>query len=66
VDVSCEHDIESSGSIKLWEVLEWLHNWRLLKKGLAPLVSEWVHVSSTKFSLNIITLEVTPKLYIFF
>jgi hypothetical protein len=22
-----------SGSIKCWEVLEWLHNWRLLKKG---------------------------------
>jgi hypothetical protein len=22
--------------IKCWEVLEWLHNWRLLKKGSAP------------------------------
>jgi hypothetical protein len=21
------------GSIKCWEVLEWLHSWRLLKKG---------------------------------
>jgi hypothetical protein len=29
------------GSIKRWEVLEWLHNWRLLKKGSAPWVSEW-------------------------
>jgi hypothetical protein len=28
--------IEPSGSIKAWEVLEWLHNWRLLKKGSAP------------------------------
>jgi hypothetical protein len=28
--------IEPSGSIKCWEVLEWLHNWRLLKKGSAP------------------------------
>jgi hypothetical protein len=27
---------EPSGSIKRWEVLEWLHNWQLLKKGLAP------------------------------
>jgi hypothetical protein len=27
---------ESSGSIKCWEVLEWLHNWRLLKKVSAP------------------------------
>jgi hypothetical protein len=22
---------ESSGSMKCWDVLEWLHNWRLLK-----------------------------------
>jgi hypothetical protein len=33
---SCEHGDEPSGSIKCWEVLEWLHNWRLLKKGSAP------------------------------
>jgi hypothetical protein len=26
----------TSGSIKCWEVLEWLHNWQLLKKGSAP------------------------------
>jgi hypothetical protein len=32
----CEQDIEPSGSIKCWEVLEELHNWRLLKKGSAP------------------------------
>jgi hypothetical protein len=32
---SCEHGDEPSGSIKCWEVLEWLHNWRLLKKGSA-------------------------------
>jgi hypothetical protein len=36
VEGSCEHGIEPSGSIKCWEVLEWLHNWRLLKKGSAP------------------------------
>jgi hypothetical protein len=24
------------GSIKCWEVLEWLHNWLLLKKDSAP------------------------------
>jgi hypothetical protein len=24
------------GSIKCWEFLEWLHSWRLLKKGPAP------------------------------
>jgi hypothetical protein len=33
VEGSCEHGIEPSGSIKCWEVLEWLHNWRLLKIG---------------------------------
>jgi hypothetical protein len=39
VEVSCEHGIEPSGSIKCWEVLEGLHNWPLLKKGSAPKVS---------------------------
>jgi hypothetical protein len=34
--VSCEHSNEPSGSIKCWEVLEWLHNWQILKKGSAP------------------------------
>jgi hypothetical protein len=24
---SCEYGIEPSGSMKCWEVLEWLHNW---------------------------------------
>jgi hypothetical protein len=28
--------IEPSGSIKCWEVLEWLHNWPLLMKGSDP------------------------------
>jgi hypothetical protein len=36
VEGSCEDGIEPSGSIKCWEVLEGLHNWRLLKKGSAP------------------------------
>jgi hypothetical protein len=30
---SCEHGDEPLDSIKCWEVLEWLHNWQLLKKG---------------------------------
>jgi hypothetical protein len=41
---SCEHGDEPSGSIKCWEVLEWLYNWRLLKKGSALLVSKYVSV----------------------
>jgi hypothetical protein len=32
---SCEHGNEPAGSIKCWEVHEWLHNWQLLKKGPA-------------------------------
>jgi hypothetical protein len=36
VEGSCEGGNEPSGSIKRWEVLEWLHNWQLLKKASAP------------------------------
>jgi hypothetical protein len=36
VEGICEHGDEPSNSIKYWEVLELLHNWRLLKKGPAP------------------------------
>jgi hypothetical protein len=42
VDGSCEHGNEPSGFIKCWEVLEQLHNWRLLKEGSAPRVSDTV------------------------
>jgi hypothetical protein len=30
-----KYSIELSGSIKYWEVLEWMHNWRF-KKGSVP------------------------------
>jgi hypothetical protein len=33
---SCEHGDEPSGSLKCWEVPEWLHNCQLLRKGSAP------------------------------
>jgi hypothetical protein len=36
VEGSYEQGIEHSGCLKCWEVLEWLHNWLLLKKGSAP------------------------------
>jgi hypothetical protein len=36
VEDSCEHGIEPSGSIKCWEVLNWLHNLRLLERGSVP------------------------------
>jgi hypothetical protein len=39
VDGSCEHGNEPSGSIKCWEVLDWLRNWSLLKKGSVQCVS---------------------------
>jgi hypothetical protein len=37
VEGSCEHGDEPSGSIKRWKVPEQLHNWRLFKKGSAPM-----------------------------
>jgi hypothetical protein len=36
VEGSCEHEIEPLGSVKCCEAFEWLHNWRLQKKGSAP------------------------------
>jgi hypothetical protein len=36
VEGSCEHGNEPSDSINFWEALEWLNNWRLLKKDSAP------------------------------
>jgi hypothetical protein len=36
VECSREYGSEPSVTIKYWEVLEWLHNWRLVKKGSAP------------------------------
>jgi hypothetical protein len=48
VEGSCEHGNKPAGSLKCWEVLEWLHNWQLLKKGSAPLeckVKEEVEVA---------------------
>jgi hypothetical protein len=36
---TCKHGNEPSGSLKYWELLEWLHNWRLLKEGSAAQVS---------------------------
>jgi hypothetical protein len=57
---SCEHGNASSGSIKCWEILEWLHNWRLLKNGSAPWVSEvWPQLallSYFTFEFNVLSV----------
>jgi hypothetical protein len=37
VEGSFGHSNEPSGSMKCLEIPGWLHNWRLLKKGLALL-----------------------------
>jgi hypothetical protein len=34
VEGSCEHSNEPLGSLNWWEVLEWLHNWQLLKSSM--------------------------------
>jgi hypothetical protein len=31
-----DHGDEPSGSLKCWEVPEWLHNWQFLRKDSAP------------------------------
>jgi hypothetical protein len=49
VEGSCEHGNEPSGSIKCLEVLEWMHNWMLLKKGSAPCSSHWSIDSSLSY-----------------
>jgi hypothetical protein len=36
VEGSCGHGNEPSGSIKYWGIPQWLSDWRLLKRGLAP------------------------------
>jgi hypothetical protein len=36
VEGSCEHGDEPSGSLKCWEVPDWLDNLQLLRKGSAP------------------------------
>jgi hypothetical protein len=45
VEGPCEHGSELSGSIKYWEILEYLRNWRLLKKDSAPLSYFLKHLS---------------------
>jgi hypothetical protein len=47
---SCEHDNEPLGSIKFWEILEYLSDWRLLKKGSSP----WSSVNSTPYSVKLL------------
>jgi hypothetical protein len=37
VEGSCGHSIEPSGSVNFGEILEYLYNWQLLKKGSAAL-----------------------------
>jgi hypothetical protein len=36
IDLGQDHSNEPSGSIKFWEIFEYLQNWRLLQKGSAP------------------------------
>jgi hypothetical protein len=38
VESCCKCVTKPSGSIKFWEVLEWLHNWLSLQEGLNSLV----------------------------
>jgi hypothetical protein len=62
VEGSCEHGNEPSGSIKCWEVLEWLHSWQLLEKDPVPEVGMPVEIRPT-FRRNV-SLHSTLKMYV--
>jgi hypothetical protein len=49
VEDSCEHGNEPSGCTEFWEILEWLSDWWLLKKGSAPW-SELVYCMCSGFA----------------
>jgi hypothetical protein len=53
VEGCCEHCKEPSGSIKCWGILEWLHNWQLLRKGSAPWVTKKFKLYSIAFCNSI-------------
>jgi hypothetical protein len=36
VEGSCEHGNKPLGSIKCWEIFEWLSDWRFRKNGSIP------------------------------
>jgi hypothetical protein len=56
VEGSCEHGNEPLGSIKCWEILEQLSDWKLLKKGLSSM--ELVHeVCKSIYKDNSILVE---------
>jgi hypothetical protein len=70
VEGSCEHGNGPSGSIKRWEVLEWLHNWRLLKKGSASWVSDIAnllnqrdYISTSSYPVVTFCVEIYPLKY---
>jgi hypothetical protein len=49
VEGSCEHGNEPSGSLKFWDILQWLRDWQFLNKNSAPW-SYWIplrHCSDT-------------------
>jgi hypothetical protein len=50
---SCEHSNELSGSIKFWEVLEWLHNWGASQEGLSSMELVFLNFNNTKQSTTL-------------
>jgi hypothetical protein len=52
VQGSSEHSYEPSGSIKCWEVLEYLHNWQFLKRCSASWQLVCLFIESLKYLLS--------------
>jgi hypothetical protein len=64
VESSCECGNEPSGSLKCWEVLEWLHNWWPLDYYSAPYsyyLNHWVMHPVARVSTNIVETSVCNK-----
>jgi hypothetical protein len=53
VEGSYEHGNKPSGSIKCWEVFEYLHYLRLLKNGSAPSVSDGLTFNYSLFNKTV-------------
>jgi hypothetical protein len=52
--VNLKSYIQLSGSIKLWEVLEWLHNQQLLKNSSAPYIFPISHLNRATSFLTLL------------
>jgi hypothetical protein len=56
-----EYGNEPSGSVTRWEILEWLSDWQILKKGSAPWKASWRNRGATAAFIFLKGTEKTHK-----